>query len=98
MAGQARENWQILINNREISDATKDDIIKNYELMNQNIVADMLVKDKQAKLSVAQANKLANDVMQGWKDLELKERQGDKKLSIDEKATAIKLLIHQLTK
>jgi hypothetical protein len=90
MAGQARENWQILINSREISDATKDEIIKNYELMNKNIVADMLVKDKQAKLSVAQADKLANDILQGWKDLELKERQGDKKLSIEEKATAIK--------
>ncbi|MEM3771992.1 MAG: hypothetical protein QXW80_06745 [Candidatus Micrarchaeia archaeon] len=90
MAGQAREQWQILINSREISDATKDEIIKNYELMNENIVADMLLKDKQAKLSVTQANKLANDVLQGWKDLEIKETQGERRLSNEERANDIK--------
>ncbi len=90
MAGQARENWQILMNNREISDATKEDIVKNYELMNQNIISDMLLKSKQANLTEAQVGKVANDILQGWKDLEIKEVQGDRRLSNDERANDIK--------
>lgn len=90
MAGQARENWQILINSREISDATKDEIVKNYELMNQNIISDMLLKSKQANLTEAQVGKVAEDILQGWKDLEIKEVQGDRKLSNDERANDIK--------
>jgi hypothetical protein len=90
MAGQAREKWQMLINNREISDATKDDIVKNYELMNQNIISDMLLKSKQANLTDAQINKVANDILQGWKDLEIKEIQGDRRLSNEERANDIK--------
>lgn len=90
MAGQAREQWQILMNSREISDATKDDIIENYKLMNQNIIADMMLKDKQANLTVAQVGKMAQDVMQGWEDLRIKEEQGDRKLSNEERANDIK--------
>lgn len=90
MAGQAREQWQILMNNREISNATKDEIVKNYELMNQNIISDMLLKSKQANLTEAQVGKVAEDILQGWKDLEIKEVQGDRRLSNDERANDIK--------
>lgn len=90
VAGQAREQWQMLINNREISDDTKDEIIKNYELMNKNIITDMMLKDKQSKVSDAQANKLAEDVLQGWKDLDIKEKQGDRRLNNEERANDIK--------
>lgn len=99
MAGQAREQWQILMNNREISDATKDEIIKNYELMNQNIISDMLLKSKQANLTEAQVGKIAEDIMQGWKDLEIKEEQGDRRISNEERANDIKArypTLHQL--
>jgi hypothetical protein len=90
MAGQAREKWQMLINSREISDATKDDIVKNYELMNQNIISDIILRSKQGKLADAQINKMAEDILQGWKDLEIKETQGDRRLSNEERANDIK--------
>jgi hypothetical protein len=90
MAGQARENWQMLINNREISDASKDEIIKNYELMNKNIISDMLLKSKQSYLAEAQVNKMSEDILQGWKDLEIKEIQGDRRLTNEERANDIR--------
>lgn len=99
MAGQAREQWQILINSREISDATKNDIIENYKLMNQNIISDILLKDKQANLTVAQVGKIAQDIMQGWEDLRIKEEQGDRRLSNEERANDIKArfpTLHQI--
>ncbi|NMA66395.1 MAG: hypothetical protein GX957_09180 [Clostridiaceae bacterium] len=99
MAAQAKEQWQILINNREISDATKDDIVENYKLMNQNIIADMMLKDKKADLTVAQVGKMAQDIMQGWEDLRIKEEQGDRRLSNEERANDIKArypTLHQM--
>jgi hypothetical protein len=90
LAGQARENWHMLINNREISDATKDEIVKNYELMNKNIISDMLLKNKQSKVAEAQVNKISHDILQGWKDLQIKEDQGDRRLTNEERANDIK--------
>jgi hypothetical protein len=90
LAGQARENWHMLINNREISDATKDEIVKNYELMNKNIISDMLLKNKQSKVAEAQVNKISHDILQGWKDLQIKEEQGDRRLTNEERANDIK--------
>lgn len=90
MAGKAREEFEIILNNKEISNATKDLVIESYELNNKNIGIEILNKKAGIELTEAQAEKAYNDIAQGWEDLRIKDTQGTRDLNIKSEANRIK--------
>ena len=52
MAGKAREEYEIILNNKDISNATKDLVIESYELNNKNIGIE--IKNQPPDLSLKQ--------------------------------------------
>ena len=97
MAGKAREEYQIILNNKEISDETKNLVIESYKLNNKNICVEILNKKAGIELSEAQAEKAYNDIAQGWVDLRIKDTQGTRKLNIESEANRIKQAYPSLT-
>lgn len=72
-AEKAYNELNILINNKEISDATKRSIIKTYQLQVENLIKDLLVKDSNLKLNdsnlklnEAEIQKKAADIAIAW--------------------------------
>ena len=90
MAGKAREEYEIILNNKEISNETKDLVIESYELNNKNIGIEILNKKAGIELTEAQAEKAYNDIAQGWEELRIKDTQGTRNLNIQSEANRIK--------
>jgi len=65
-AEKAYNELNILINNKEISDSTKESIIKTYQLNVENLIKDLLVKDSNLKLNESEIQKKAADIAIGW--------------------------------
>nr|QJB19713.1 MAG: DNA pilot protein [Microvirus sp.] len=90
MAGKAREEYEIILNNKEISDKTKEAVIESYKLNNKNIAMEILSKKAGIELSKAQAEKAFNDISQGWEELRIKNEQGTRNLNLQAEANRIK--------
>jgi len=90
MTEKARKEYEIILNNKEISDKTKNDVIESYKLNNMNIAMEMLNKKAGIELSKAQTEKAINDILQGWEELRIKNEQGTRSLDIQAEANRIK--------
>jgi hypothetical protein len=65
-AEKAYNELEILINNKEISNETKEEVIKSYKLQVENLIKDLLTKDANIRLNEAEIQKKAADIAIGW--------------------------------
>ena len=63
---KSRYELELLINQKDISDQTKEAAIQSYKLQVQDIAKTLLLKDKQIKLTDEQAKAVADNVTIGY--------------------------------
>lgn len=63
---RSRYELELLMNQKDISDATKEAAIQSYKLQVQDIAKTLLLKDKQIKLTDEQAKAIADNVTIGY--------------------------------
>lgn len=75
----------IIMNDSEISEAVKGEVIESYRLMNENMMTDILAKKLGMKKTSAEINEIANNILMGWERIS----QEDSKIDISERSVVV---------